>query len=159
MPKEAFPQTPPPLTIPSLPISSLSGLLGETEGLFDNIIYNWDQLLFKEKFRDPLRKAWEEIKLGFRNLTMDEGGDKFSNAGLAGNSLKLKLDTLNDAWKSFHEKGGVSRLLKGLLELIGVLFDSLSKVFPQLEAFKELIDGVKWYISQNESLSEYEALS
>jgi hypothetical protein len=44
--------------------------------------------------------------------------------------------------------------LKDLLEYLSVCFDSLAKAFPQLEAVKELVDAVKWYLSPSEKWVE-----
>jgi hypothetical protein len=60
MPTEANPEpepTFPGLTNPSLPINTVRKLLEEAKGLFDNIVYYWDQLLFKRSFRQRLRDA------------------------------------------------------------------------------------------------------
>src|SRR4029453_17064278 len=112
-------------------------LLEEAKGLFDNIVYYWDQLLFKRSFRQRLRDAWGELRDILANLATelrDNITDTIKNdlrrVGFDGNQLKLKLDTLTEIWSRFHENE--LPFLKDLLEYLSVCFDSLAKAFPQL---------------------------
>jgi hypothetical protein len=74
MPTEANPEpepTFPRLMNPSLPINTVRKLLEEAKSLFDNIVYYWDQLLFKRSFRQRLRDAWGELRDILANLATE----------------------------------------------------------------------------------------
>ena len=149
-----------PLTESTLPINVLSEFLEESRGLCDNIIYHWDQLLFKRKFRPSLRSVWDELRLIFdevlTKINLPDFKEKLREAGLDGSQLRLKLDMINDVWARFQERGLVT-LLQDVLEWISVYLGSLTKAFPELEAVNEFIDAIRWLISQNEKLTGHEA--
>jgi hypothetical protein len=151
---------PVPLTEPTLPISDLSGFLDEVQSLFDNIVYYWDQLLFKRNIRQRLRDAWNELRQRFDNVRRSIGlptyTEQLRDAGLDGQQLMLKLEALSDVWRRFHDRG-LSSLLQNVLEWITACLDSLAKVFPQLEAVKEFANAITLLISQNERLTGHEA--
>src|SRR5262245_8743084 len=119
------PPTPPQvsLTEPVLPIDTLSSFLDEVRGLLDNVVYYWDQLLFKRDIRASLRAAWNALRQriagGWASLTDAPGAGgytaRLSDAGLDGAQLALKLRVLSDTWKRFHERGTVP-LLRDVLE-------------------------------------------
>jgi hypothetical protein len=156
MPTSAYP-TPPPYWLPPLRIRTHSEFLEEIKGLFDNITNYWDQILFKESFRDSIRKAWDETKryIGVIQIGPDKEEDR-RREGLEGEQWKLKLDIINDIWSRFRSRG-LPSLLQDLLEIAGSVVESLAKVYPALGALKEIIDSVRWLIGQNEKLTGHEA--
>jgi hypothetical protein len=134
---------------PTLPINSLLGFLDEIEKLFDNMTESWSHLLFREKDRDPILQAWNDLKptlVNIKGTISHSTGDivgKLKDAGLAaGKQLDLKLRMLNDAWNRFKKRGTV-RFLKELLGWINKLLGSLAKAIPGGEALKEFKEVIE----------------
>lgn len=159
MPDNANPYPPPSvrLTNPVLRVNNIRELFTEVRGLLDNVVYYWNQILFRDdELKPQIASAWEDVKSQALNVAAEEfssaNSNDLKNAGLAEGSaqLGLKLKILNDLWDRFKQVGGV-RSLTNLLDYLSVLFDSLSKVFPQLEACKEFVDALKWLTSRGEN--------
>ena len=141
------------VTTPNLPINNLREFLKEVEGLLDNIVGPWNQLLFAENDREPLEEAWTELKPKLPDIErqlLDTPPDQLEDAGLSGNQLRAKLKWLNDAWKRFKEKGTV-KLLKKLLEWINLILGSIALLVPKAEALKEMKEAIEKLIDKGES--------
>jgi hypothetical protein len=140
------------VTSPNLPINNLEEFLNEAQGLLDNIVGPWSQILFEENDREPLEEAWTELRLTLPDIAYqirDAPPHKLEEAGLSGNQLTSKLKWLSDAWKKFKEKGTV-KLLKKLLEWINLILGSIAIVVPKAEALKELKEAIEKLINKGE---------
>jgi hypothetical protein len=136
----------------------VDGLLAESQALIDNIVYHWDQLLIKRKFREHLRNAWGELRNVFDTVrgnirqNYESLRSRLQEIGFEGYQGTLKLGTLTDIWSRFRENG--VPFLKDLLEYLSVAFESLSEVFSPLKAVKELVDSVKWFLSPSKDWTD-----
>ncbi len=157
-----FPGEPEPsLTTPNLTgFDSLPRFLEEVRGYFDDIVYYWNPILFKETFRETIKNAWNDarqfIQQGILRLSdpnFPPGSlESLWSAGLeqGGNELQLKLALLKDAWARFHERGLVTNL-KDVLEGISVILESMAKALPVLERVKEFTEAILYAINLTES--------
>jgi hypothetical protein len=140
------------VTSPNLPINNLEEFLNETQGLLDNIVGPWSQILFEENDREPLEIAWTELRPALPDIEYqlhDALPHQLEEAGLSGNQLTAKLKWLNDAWKKFKEKGTV-KLLKKLLEWINLILGSIAIIVPKAEALKELKEAIEKLINKGQ---------
>jgi len=139
---------------PSLNIGDLSNFLDEVSNLFDNMVESWSQILFGATNRGPIKAAWDNAKPSIQivksNLDSSALHTKLSDAGLVGPQLDLKLKGLNDAWKSFWERGTL-RLLRRLLSWINTILGSIASVVPGGEALKELKEAMEKLIEDEDS--------
>lgn len=151
----------PSLTTPNLTgFDSLPRLLEEVRGHFDNIVYYWNPILFKETFRESIKNAWSTVRGSIEEGILSLNNPNFLSesirslryAGLeqGGDELRLKLSLLKDAWVRFHERGLVTNL-KDVLEGISVLLESMAKVLPFLERVKEFTESILYAINLTES--------
>ena len=137
--------TAPALTTPNLPIKSITALLEEIEKLFDNIIYYWDQLLFRQDDRQRLRDAWEELKAKpeYGQLKqIDPNASGLATAGLTGKQLELKMTSVSNVWQKFW-LGPTDKILRELLKWLNHLLGSI----PGAEAVKELKEAIEGLIN------------
>lgn len=148
----------PQLTTPILPIRTVTTFLEEIRGLLDNLVYYWDQIFFKDMFRQRIKFAWNNVRAQIQRVIDDLGntaGNLASQLGELGLSpgpqLDLKLATINDAW-NYINKRGMTVGLEILLEGISVFLESMSKEFPYVESIKEFVDYLKYAITLTKNI-------
>jgi hypothetical protein len=92
-------------------ITHIDQFILEIEQLFDKIAGPWSALLFREKYRQSINRAWSAIKrtvVAIRNSVSElviNAVRELEEAGLAGAQLHLKLECLNEAWEQFYQNG------------------------------------------------------
>jgi len=124
-------------------ITHIDQFISEVEVLFDQIAGPWGSILFKEKYRRSIGRAWSAVKrtvVSIRNCLNNlvvNAVSELEAAGLAGAQLHLKLECLDDTWERFVVNGTIF-YLRDLLDWIATILSSLARTIPQVEAWKEL---------------------
>jgi hypothetical protein len=117
-------------TTPNLPIDNLHQFLEELEKLLDNIVNYWDQILFAEEFRQPLKEAWSETRQRIPQLRdeLNAQDPRLEQVGLREGQSQhgLKMRVLNALWDRFFSRPTIGGL-RGLLGWIDQMLSSLAR--------------------------------
>jgi len=128
-------------------IEIVKNTMEEVVGNMEEVIHN-----YKHGDRELFEKAWSELNPSdiFDDvLRKIKDTDKVTDfqlevAGLTGDQLALKLAWIKSAkeeWNSDHQKLSLS--LWRLLKMVNAVLGSLAKVFPLVEAIRELKDFIE----------------
>jgi hypothetical protein len=118
------------------------------------IVSYWDQILFAEEFRQPLKEAWSETRQRIPQLrdALNPQDPRLEQVGLREGQSQhgLKMRVLNALWDRFFSRPTIGGL-RGLLGWIDQMLSSLAQVILGLEAVKELKEVIERLITSDEA--------
>jgi hypothetical protein len=144
---------------PFIPVTSLENFLKAIDNLFENMVNSWSEVLFREDDREPIRRAWDDLRpkfqayrdaIDFNSQTTQEALDRAGLGVIQGPSgdlqpgpqLQLKFHLLNRLWSRFT-KFGWKKYLKDLLDYINKILKSLIEAIPgggSIDEFKSALE-------------------
>lgn len=110
-----------------------------------NTVVRARNILFSKPLRDDLNHAWLDVTSKSDDLyakIRDANYEDLERAGLAGNSLEMKLKSFDAAYSAWSFFGGIRRL-KRLFKWTNLLLGSLATVIPLAEILKEFKESAE----------------